>query len=266
MLGIEKIAEKIAGFIDGVKDKKFWALSSALLIACAVFVGGTWWAGSQEFLDQKRISIENDKRLQEAGHAEALFGVFKKAVMATQPPFAWYELKFGGKPFGTTSAVDAQAGIAMCAVADRELADFAGTAAGVMFDDAQYKDFQTRVSQLIAKYRVATTELRLFYELSLDATAPKEKRTSQGYIVAGAIDGCFSESLALIPTAGGLLENKLRHQTNETRAATERLNRWILRFWLTVPATVYILCWIVFAIRAYRRTTKEKSPIITLGG
>lgn len=244
--------QKFSQFLERIWERKIWVLTTALVLAAGGFVIRVYSLWPTQFAEHRRILIEDKYSLDEAKRIPQITQLIDGVMDDFSAFLDFYDEKLVDEvnkaPANETAYQEALDKLSQL---EQKLNYAKGFLDGQTFADDARKDFLNSHREIVVRYQALTSGYESLVETRQsgaidEAVRPAEKELLNKIHSTAAFVSSASQSFARLNKDLDLITNRA--------AEMQQIVRWEkAQLYLTVPMDVYMVLWIVFAIRAYVR-------------
>ncbi len=233
--------DRISKFLESVWERKIWVLTTTLFLASCAFVFKVWSAWPKEIEERQRMLIEDRYTLEEARRVPEVRALIQGILDDFSVFFDLY-----GKSVQTEiplSQATYEELLQRLSKLEDRLNYAKGYLQGITFLDDARKEFLNGEREIVARYEPLVNGYRAVIEerkVTGDPSANEIQLLTNITNISAFVSGVAAQFPRLTKDLE-LITNRSKTTVNVVRS----------QLYLTIPAIVYILLWIVFAIQAY---------------
>jgi hypothetical protein len=244
--------EKFSQFLEKIWERKIWVLTTALFLAAGGFVIRVYSLWPTQFAEHRRILIEDEYSLDEARRIPQI----SRLIDGVTDDFSAFLDFYGEKLVDEVNKSPSNDAVYREALdklsqLEKKLNSAQGFLDGQTFADDARKDFLNSHREILVRYQALTSGYKSLVETRRsgvinEAVPPTEQELLNKIHSTAAFVSSTSQSFARLNKDLDLITNREQEMVQIVRWEKAQL-------YLTAPMDLYMVLWIIFAIRAYLR-------------
>ena len=256
---IKSEARNFSDFLDRVWDKKLWILSTSIFLFAFGFVIRTYLALPEQFIQNTQKAEMVQFSFMESNSVKEIFDGIYHLLPEYRKLFVIYDEYYGGKALTQKPSEDVtkQAG-ALCKFLRQETAKQIGKIQGIRLATPDFVQFRDNILESIQKLDALVGQFEKFFQIANHGTMNSKRDAGQNLAIS--FNNTLERFISAVKTSNTLAEREIRKQTYEMESLNREMNLLFIKFYLTIPALIYVVLYMVFACAAYLNSRKPQSP------